>query len=282
MFDGELVFMESGARRDLLPSLKALEAELKSDGAPVAFTQGFRLSGMADLGRGESWISLENELTGQYLRLREGETVEGFTLVFADFKKRRARLRHADGGEAILDLRSKRITEIAPLARLKETYAAVLGDAEATAFLDKLVRELSAHPEGAEGYLRDIMNTTEHAIAHTVAQARKPKFADIQPWPELEQSNPFTNMAYGAFDKVTRNAVEKSTAEQMFLSALQLRRAALGGPPAQPAPDPFSSSGTPFAYEATEDGGFILRSEFETRADTPLRYKFGAADAGPK
>ena len=110
----------------------------------------------------------------------------------------------------------------------------------------------------------------------------KPKFADIQPWPELEQSNPFTNMAYGAFDKVTRNAVEKSTAEQMFLSALQLRRAALGGPPAQPAPDPFSSSGTPFAYEATEDGGFILRSEFETRADTPLRYKFGAADAGPK
>jgi hypothetical protein len=290
MFDGELVFMESNLRRDLLPGLKALEAELKSpasspgdsEESPATFTRGLRLSGMADLGRGESWISLENEITGQYLRFREGETVEGFTLVSADFAQRRARLRHADGGEAILDLSAKRVTEIAPLARLKETYALVLGEAEATAFLDKLIRELRAHPDGAEGYLRDIMRNTERAIAHTVAEARKAKFADIQPWPDLEQSDPLTKMAYGAYPKLVRQAVEKATAEQMFLSALQLRRASLGGPPAQPAADPFAESAAPFAYEATEDGGFVLRSAFETRADTPLRYKFGSADSGPK
>ncbi len=234
------------------------------------------------MGGGESWVSLENELTGQYLRLRRGETAEGFTLVSVDFENNHARLRHSDGGEAILDLRAKSITEIHPLARLKETYAAVLGDDEATAYLDKLVHDLRAHPDGAEGYLRDILETNARAIAHTLAEARKAKSADIQPWPDLEQSNLLVKMAYAAYPKIVRQSLEKSTSEQMFFSALHLRRADLDGSPAQPATDPFAESAARFAHESTEDGGFILRSEFETRPDTPLRYKFGTTDAGPQ
>jgi hypothetical protein len=61
---------------------------------------------------------------------------------------------------------------------------------------------------------------------------------------------------------------------------VQLRLRALGQSDATPPADPWAEDGSGFAVEPTKDGGFLLRSRYETRPDKPLTLKFAAPDAG--
>ncbi len=83
-----------------------------------------------------------------------------------------------------------------------------------------------------------------------------------------------------AIGKVARTLHKSATLSTMLQAAVQLRLRALGQFDAPPSADPWSGDGSAFAVEKSPDGGFLLRSNYESSPGKPVTYKFGARDAG--
>lgn len=270
--------------KTVLPGLRALleeEADPASTPAPSeserTFTRDLRLSGLLDLGDGERRVLLENTKTGSVLTLLENRAVEGITLTGIDFEKRRAYIRH-DDQEAVIHLQSKHIVERSQAAKklLKFFEGMSLSTESQKQWLDGA----RAHPEGAEGFVRGLLGNYDKSLAHQIALADEAK-----PSPEAEttaDTDPLSDFGLNVIGKVARTLQNSQTQSTMLQAAIQLRLRELGNADATPPDDPWAKDGSGFSIEKTPDGGFLLRSRYETSPDKPLTYKFAAPDAGFK
>lgn len=244
------------------------------------FTRYLRLSGLANLGEGELRISLENTRTGESFTLRLGSTVEGVELVSLDFEKRLAVIRQ-DAREAVIHLESKRIVpkESAAL-RLRKFFAvfdSIGGKNAGLAALRQTLAAARAHPEGVDGYARDLFARYQSRIDQQLSLANSPRYpADLS----ASEVDPILALTMPAIGKVARTLHNSATQSTMLQAAVQLRLRALGQSDATPPADPWSGDGSAFAVEKSPDGGFLLRSHYETRTGKLLTYKFAAPDAG--
>jgi hypothetical protein len=225
------------------------------------FTRHLRLSGLANLGEGELRISLENTRTGESFSLRLGSTVEGVELVSLDFEKCLAVIRQ-DAREAVIHLKSKRIVP-QKTAALRQTLAAA-----------------RAHPEGVDGYARDLFARYQSGVDQQLSLAKSPGYPADLSASAAPGIDPILAFAMPAIGKVARTLHNSATQSTMLQAAVQLRLRALGQSDATPPADPWSGDGSAFAVEKSPDGGFLLRSRYETRTGKPLTYKFAAPDVG--
>lgn len=247
------------------------------------FTRHLRLSGLANLGEGELRISLENTRNGESFTLRLGSTVEGVELVSLDFEKRLAVIRQ-DAREAVIHLESKRIVPQKSAAlRLREFFAVFdsMGGKDADlAALRQTLAAARAHPEGVDGYARDLLARYQSGIDQQLAVANSPGYPADLSASAAPGVDPILALAMPAIGKVARYLHNSATQSTMLQAAVQLRLRALGQSDATPPADPWPGDGSAFAVEKSPDGGFLLRSRYETRTGKPLTYKFAAPDAG--
>ncbi len=247
------------------------------------FTRHLRLSGLANLGEGELRISLENTRNGESFTLRLGSTVEGVELVSLDFEKRLAVIRQ-DAREAVIHLESKRIVPQKSAAlRLREFFAVFdsMGGKDADlAPLRQTLAAARAHPEGVDGYARDLLARYQSGIDQQLAVANSPGYPADLSASAAPGVDPILALAMPAIGKVARYLHNSATQSTMLQAAVQLRLRALGQSDATPPADPWPGDGSAFAVEKSPDGGFLLRSRYETRTGKPLTYKFAAPDAG--
>jgi hypothetical protein len=290
------LFFKPIIEKKILPGLRALLAEEAADApdsaAPAAqpdaertFTRDLRLSGLLDLGDGERRILLENAATHVVLTLRENVAVEGITLTGIDFEKRRAYIRH-DDQEAVIYLQSKQIVERSrAAAEIRALFESSLGmntteGPDGAKMLRALLDRVRAHPDGADGYVRDLLVAYQQSIDRQIADAAQAKALPDAATPPSD--DPLLNLLVPTFGRAARTLHNIETESVMLKTAVQLRLAALGQPKTAttlPA-DPWAGDGSGFSMEKTPDGGFLLRSRYEFRPDKPLTYKFAAPDAG--
>lgn len=282
--------------RIIAPGLHALladpDAGKKSgdDGDPASDSNPFRdlrLSGLVRLGPGEEQISLENSRTRETIVLRNGRPADGLELVSIDFENHRALIRRGEH-EAFVNLRTKDVVALDRAARqLREMFDAMKlmsGGDDADTIFSKLLPLVHAHPEGVDGYARDLLAQYQSAIDRQVALAESAKF----PAPDAAPANaaggfadPLVATITPVFGRLGRTLNNAATYPAMFQAAIQHRLAALDPSASEPAlADPWSEDGASFAYEPAPDGGFLLRSRYEVAPDAPLTYKFAAPDAG--
>lgn len=271
-------------KKTVLPGLRALldeEADPALITAPAeserTFTRDLRLSGMLDLGDGERRVLLENLETGVVLTLLENRAVEGIILTSIDFEKRLAYIRHEDR-EAVIHLQSKHIVERSRAAQnlLKMFDDFSLSPAARTRWLDGA----RAHSKGAEGYVRSLIHEYNVSLAVQILRARQ-----ARPMPLAksdDDTDPLSDFGLNVIGKVARTLQNSQTQSTMLQAAIQLRLRELGHADATPPADPWAEDGSGFTVEETPDGGFLLRSRYETSPDKPLTYKFAAPDAGFK
>ena len=283
-FAGEARYFEASLRKTYLPKLQASQTD-KTDAAaklPAAartFSNGLRLSGVVVMGDARKWITVDNENTGHQFRLEPGQTEDGVTLISINPAKRQALLRHAQG-EVVIDLRSKVIRERpgSALAKLHQELRAAAdrdpppSDEERKTLQEKLRLAIQKTPGGAEGYIDSLVASYEIAIEHIAEQAALPRLSDIRPWPLLDEADPLTHSALDGMPKVARSFAERDQSEAMLLAAV---RHQLSPSTASPAPSAFT-------LEPDPTGGFVLRSDFETKPGLGLTYKFATPDAGKK
>lgn len=279
------IFVRPLAQNILLPGLRELLADPAAGtgtDADAGFTRDLRLSGLMDLGGGEHRIVLENIRDGEHLALRPGRAVEGVELVSLDFERRLAVIRRGSR-EAEIHLRSKRIVERkSPAAALREQLAGldvVSGQGTRDETLRKIIDLARRHPEGPEGYVRDYLGAYDEGVERQLGRADLPSF---DPTEDLASDDPLLALTLPQIGKVARTLNNSATASVALQAAIHHRLAQLGATPDAHGPsDPWSlDQAAPFAFEPTPDGGFLLRSVYETDTDTPLTYKFAAPGAG--
>jgi hypothetical protein len=278
------LFFQPFMEKIVLPGLRALlKEETDPASAPSSsdsertFTRDLRLSGLLDLGDGERRVLLENTKTGAVLTLLENRAAEGITLTGIDFEKRLAYIRHEDR-EAVIHLQSKQIVERGQAAKklLKFFEDMSLSPDARKRWLDGA----RAHPDGAEGYVQDLLATYDKSLAHQIALANQAK---PSPEPETtDETDPLSDFGLNVIGKVGRTLHNSATQSTMLQAAIQLRLRELGHADATPPADPWAGDGSGFTVEKTPDGGFLMRSRYEARPDKPLTYKFAAPDAGFK
>lgn len=287
-FAGEFdLFFAPIVNHFLRPGLAALLAEdgEKSSGVldtdpDAGFTRHLRLSGLADLGDGERRISLENTATGLTFTVVEGGNTEGIDLVSLDFEKHEAVIRRGLR-EAVIHLESKRIVERPgehqAVARLHRLFAG-FSETDQKALQDAIVERARRHPGGADGYADDLLAAYRRLIDATLVAAASPEARAPAP---LDSEDPFIKLIFPALGNVGRNLNNSATSSTALQAAIQHRLVQLGAATSGAAPaDPWAENAGPFAYEATPDGGFLLRSRYEAAPGKPLTYKFAAPDAG--
>ncbi|MEY4489528.1 MAG: hypothetical protein RIQ79_2036, partial [Verrucomicrobiota bacterium] len=247
-----------------------------ADDATVTFTRHLRLSGLIDYG--ERSITLENTVTSERFTVSAARATADIQLVKIDFEHREAIIRRGRR-EAVVQLESKQITEraFAPMKEPVKTldYMLRLGtrdwDKRRSAWLDRV----RTHPGGIEGYIDEV--TMLHDSWHDLVlrSANSAKYSSLPATPD----DPICQItcATGPIVRTFRGSITRA---DMFQAAIQHRLRQLGQAATAPVPDPWSDKQEPFAYEPTPDGGFLLRSRYEVRADKPLTYKFAAPDAG--
>lgn len=276
----------------VLPAFEALLAEENqaahatdpeaSTPAPD-FTRDYRLSGLANLGREQYQITLENLRTGDSLTLVPNRAVEGITLLHIDFEHQLAVIRHADQ-DAVIHLKSKRIAMRSPaIQQLRQAIASGLifpaSTSDPDVILQKWWRLARAHPGGPQAYTEDFLAGLQTGLDAQLARAALPQAHDDTKAPR--PSDPFLAAALPKLEKPARTLHIARTQATMLQSAIQLRLRQLGQTlPDAPPGDPFSSDGADFASVTTEDGGFLLRSRYESAPGQPLTYKFATPDAG--
>ena len=272
----------------IVPGLKALLAD-PAAGQSVAdpapdFTRDLRLSGLANLGDGEVRITLENSRTGASFTLRPDLPVEGIELLSLDFEQRLAVIRKGDQ-EAVIHLQSKAIVARKSAAtRLREFFTGLeyLDDSiPGGTRLARTLDEVRAHPDGVDGYARDLLAAYQSGIDAQLALAASP----LAPRTEPELSpDPLIALTMPTIGKVARTLNNSATASVMLQAAINHRLGQLHesiDPFAATASDPWAEDkNTPFTYTPTPDGGFTLRSRYEVAPDAPYTYKFAAPDAG--
>jgi hypothetical protein len=261
----------------------ASEAE-KAPDPDTGFTRHLRLSGLIDYGDGERRICLEDQSNGTTLAIREGGSTEGIALVRIDFARRQALVRRGTR-EAIIDLESKRITEIPPaIDRLRRMFASyqsafTLQNETDPYSLAKLFERARRHPGGIDGYVDELLATYNHALDKHLADAdlahRPP------PDPSADPLDPFLAMSLNGMGGMARRITAAATQPVILQAAIQHRLAQLAPSVATVLPaDPWSKDGSGFAIEKTPDGGFLVRSLYEIHVEEPFSYKFSAPDAG--
>ncbi len=282
----------------LRPGLAAILAEDTETGAnPAAqnedpdagFTRHLRLSGLADLGDGERRISLENTATGTTFTIAEGKSTDGIELASLDFEKHEAVIRRGSC-EAVIHLESKRIVErdrghghAAAAARLRRMFNASTGmtdTEEGQKLLNTIVESARRHPGGADGYADELLDTYQRLFDAQLAAADSP-MVPANPPARPGSDDPLIKLILPSLDRVGRTFNGSATSPTMLQAAIHHRLAELGAasPDAGPV-DPWNADGSPFSYEATPGGGFLLRSRYEMDSGKPLTYKFAAPDAG--
>ncbi|MEY4489803.1 MAG: hypothetical protein RIQ79_2311 [Verrucomicrobiota bacterium] len=259
------------------------EAETSPD-PDTGFTRHLRLSGLIDYGDGERRVCLEDHSKGTTLAIREGGTTEGIALVRIDFARRQALVRRGTR-EAIIDLESKRITELPPaidrLRRLFASYEAAFTtqDKIEPDTLEKFFARARRHPGGIDGYLDELIATYDRTLNKHLADADLAH--PSPPDPSAAPLDPFLAVSLSSFGPMARRVNAAATQPVILQAAIQHRLTQLDpSSSATPPADPWAKDGSSFAIEKTPDGGFLLRSRYEVRADKPLTYKFAAPDAG--
>ena len=285
----------------VVPGLHALLADpdagrVSAEAAPTTpaayLFRDLRLSGIVRLGPGEEQISLENSRTHETIVLRSGRSIDGLELVSIDFGQHRALIRR-DEHDAFVDLRTKRVVALDLAARqLREMFGSLKGFSEADIDDDALAKILAlvrAHPEGVDGYTRDLIVHYQTMIDQQLALIESAKFpAETE---SAEQSAPASNadplfafitFAAPSYASVGRKLHQSALYRDLLQAAIHHRLGTLGqNAPDTAAPaDPWSVDGAGFAYEAAPGGGFVLRSRYEVAPDAPLTYKFATPDAG--
>ena len=252
----------------------------------AGFTDHLRLSGLADLGDGERRISLENTATGLTFTIAEGKSSEGIELVSLDFKTHEAVIQRGSC-EAVIHLESKRIVERShqereAIERLRKFFGQDKPgqNEEGERLLNALLERARRHPGGADGYADDLLRIYQSRVDAQLAGANSPDAVE-DPGPATDPDDPILNAFLPTFGRLGRRLNGSATSATMLQAAIHQRLAQLGAaaPDAAPA-DPWTADGSPFAYEATPDGGFLLRSRYQLDRGQPLTYKFAAPDAG--
>lgn len=294
--DGPSAFSEEWAmdvaslRRDFLPLFERLfhetaQAKEKRD----TFTGNLRLSGLLILEEDDEervWVTFEAKDTKTNFRLREGESHGGFTLVSIEVERKQALLRHAEG-YALLDLDALTVHERSPafqaLLATMEKLNAFGDDFDALAYVTDVKARLLANPRGAEGYLADLLAARQEAFAHALQSARVTRWKDQVPWPGLVGGDRLVAFVYPAYSKIARSSLEKSVEAQLLKVAIGLRLDMIERRPLDIALDPWSGeSRQPFGYEPNANGGFILRSAFETQSGVGVSFQFGDGSRSAK
>lgn len=285
------VFFLPVLERVIVPGLHALLADPAAAGdsektddsdADENPFHDLRLSGLVRIGPGDEQVSIENTATGETITLRPGRPVEGLELVSIDFEQHRALLRRGDH-EALVDLRTKRVTDLARAARhLREMYRGfdiLSGEGKGEAALAEALALVRAHPEGVDGYARDLLARYQAGIDRQLSLADSPVFP-----PSIEEApsdDPLLALTMPTLGRVCRTFNHAATYPAIFQAAIHHRLARAGVSSPRPAPaDPWSEDGAAFSAEETPDGGLILRSRYEAQPGAPLTYKFAAPDAG--
>ena len=292
------MFLKPFMERTILPGMRAWLAEEAAnlaadnpdsprpagqDATGRTFTRDLRLSGLMDLGDGERRILLENTQTHLVTTLREGHASEGMTLTGIDFEKRRAYIHH-EKGEAVIYLTSKQIVERShAAAKFRTVLKSFSGSfSSEPGGSDKAIRvwldKIRAHPDGADGYIRDLLITYQQILDQQIASAAQAKATpdDATPPPD----DPYLRALVPTLGRVARTLQNVETQSVMFQAAINHRLNSLGQTGATPPPDPWSDEGASFTMEPTPDGGFLMRSRYEALPGKPLTYKFAAPDAG--
>jgi hypothetical protein len=277
----------------LLPGLRDLIASGATGEEPVSesspaesdLARDHRLSGLMDLGGDERRIILENTRSGEHLNLRVGRPVQGVELLSLDFEKRVAVIRRG-AEEALVHLETRRIVPRKSAGeRLRAFFAGfdLIGDTGVGrhALVTALARA-RAHPDGAEGYARELLETYQAGIDRQVALAESARYPENLDLTEAEKSDPLLALAMPTIGRVCRTFNNSATAATMLQAAIRHRLGELGASVDPFAvPDPWAhDEKRPFRTERLPDGGFILRSAYEVQPDSPLTYKFAAPDAG--
>lgn len=284
-FSGEIRWMENYLNRHLLPELLKLsrmtEAELAGS---TDFASQLRLSGVLEMGDGEKWIMLETTAEGRSIRLKEGESGDGITVVSIDIPDRRAVLRH-EKGEAVVDLKDKTIRDTKPTFQFLEATLDLPEALNTPEKRDKLIRDLwhrlHGRPEGVAEYIAEQLDQVEQEGIHILEATRTTKFTKNLGWPGQGQAE--ASPWIGLFPFIVRDLHEDDTCDRMLSVAIALRRAELTNaePGAGMIADPWADPpGASFLVEKSADGSFVLRSAFEKIDRKPLSYKFAAKDAG--
>lgn len=276
-----------GLREMLASGTTAEELFTGADKPTTAdFTRDLRLSGLADLGGGERRVILENTRDGHSITLRPGSPVEGIELVSLDFEKRLAVIR-SGSTEAVIHLESKRIVpRKSASARLREFFAGfdIFGEkGTGRTALEKALARARAHPDGAEGYARELLDTYQTGIDRQVALAASARYPENLGPTETEKADPLLALTMPTIGRVIRVFNGSATSGVMLQAAIQHRLGELGHDHAGIIPDPWASTkdrSQPFQTERLPGGGFILRSAYETADRAPYTYKFAAPDAG--
>ncbi|TAG32492.1 MAG: hypothetical protein EAZ36_02190 [Verrucomicrobia bacterium] len=279
------LFFRPMVERIIRPGLHALLAEggdsTDPGSADVGFTRDLRLSALVDLGGGERQISLENTATKTTFTLRENATVEGILLVRLDFENRRAVIRRGTQ-EAEINLESKEIVErrhsSVQLREMLNGRDWLNGEGSGKKALDATLARARAHPGGVDAYCDELYIAAQQGIAAHANAAASARFQEDAVPPS---DDPILALSLPMIGRLARSLNNSATSPIMLQAAIHYRLGALGVASDSPPPsDPWAEGeGAPFAREATPDGGFVLRSRYETGPDAPLSYKFAAPDA---
>jgi hypothetical protein len=271
--------------RDLLASGATGHESSPTEEKDSESFQDLRLSGLVDLGRNERFIILEDTRTGHSFKLRPGASNEGIELISLDFERRLAIIRRA-AAEAVIHLESKRIVPAKSAGdRLREFFAGfdILND-EGTgqASLIEALARARTHPDGPEGYARELLAAYQAGIDRQIAAASSARYPDLEPT-DAERSDPLLKLVMPTIGKLIRTFNGSATGHTMLHAAINHRLGQLqeGVDPLAHS-DPWASGPdpVPFAVEPTPDGGFLLRSAYESAPGAPYTYKFAAPDAG--
>ena len=145
------------------------------------------------------------------------------------------------------------------------------------------MRRALAHPDGPEGYVVDMIEEYDRRMASQIAgaqQAKRPADA-----PSSDGTYPLVDMLMPSIGQVARMMNASALQPTMLEAAIRHRLGQTDRMPADPwrkitaSPDE-TATPAPFTFESAPDGGLILRSIYERRADEPYAYKFGTTDAG--
>lgn len=272
--------------REMLASGATADDPFPAPGADAenSLSRDFRLSGLLDLGSDERRIILEDTKSGEHLSLRLGRAVEGVELLSLDFEQRVAHIRRG-AEEATVHLATKRIVaRQSAIEKLRRSFGVFDSEENAPgrAALAAALARARAHPDGAEGYARELLAAYEAGIARQVALADSARYPEHLEPTEAEKSDPLLALMMPTIGRVCRTFNGSATATTMLQAAIHHRLGQLGaGADPAAARDPWADGEkTPFRTERLPDGGFILRSAYETEPGAPYTYKFAAPDAG--
>lgn len=280
---GERQFFKTAVDRVYRPGLKAwLDPAPRADGEASpedSAALDLRLSAMIGSGS-ERIIGLEDHDQQTSFLLREGETVNGVTLVSIDFARQRASLR-VRGREATLDLTSKRI--VASPAVGREELVRLLSGVddpqrrrEAEETIARTLDKIRAHPRGLDGYLEDLERAFDQLTADHLLAAETPRLREARP---IEIDDPLLQPCRFLFS-LFRGVQQSELIGPMVRAGVALRRAEMKGETMEPAIDPWGEPGQRLQWEKTPEGGFLLRSVYEVGPEGGSTFRFGHPKSG--